>query len=188
METQSKILKWSLIIGIIIVLNLFFNYTVSLFYKIPDYNVYFERPQVVEPVTNKEDCLKIGGQWHEGDSRYDQSGVPIPPVAVEGKTKPLPAFGSCNPDYIKQQEFNNAQKIYQRNVFIILVALGVISLVVGAFMANAIVSIGLSWGGVLSLIIASMRYWSDADNWVKVLILAIALVALFWVAIKKFSK
>lgn len=187
METKPKVLKWSLVIGIIVVLNLFFNYSISLFYKEPDYNSYFKQSQVVEPITNKEDCLKVGGQWYEGDSRYDQNGVPIP-VSVAGKTKPVPALGNCNPDYTKQQDFDKMQKTYQRNVFIMLVVLGVISLLVGAFIANALVSLGLSWGGVLSLIVASVRYWSTADNLVKVLILAAALGALIWLAIKKFSK
>jgi hypothetical protein len=186
--TKPRILKWSLIIGIIIVLNLLFNYSISLFYKEPDYNAYFAQPQVVEPITNKEDCLKVGGQWYEPDTRYDQNNMPIAPVAVNVGTKQSPALGNCNADYTKQQEFNDAQKVYARNVFIVLVILGVASLIVGAFMVNEIVSLGLSWGGSLSLIIASMRYWSTADNIIKVLILVVALGALIWLAIKKFGK
>lgn len=186
METKPKILRWALIIGIVIVLNLFFNYSISLFYKQPDYNIYFAQQQVVQPITVKEDCLKVGGQWYEGDNRYDQNGVPIP-VAINGQSKPVQALGSCNPDFTKQQEFNNAQKVYNRNIFIMLSILGAISLFLGVFIANEIISLSLSWGGVLSLLIASIRYWSDADNWIKVLILAIALAALIWVAIKKFG-
>ncbi len=188
METQPKILKWALIIGIVIVLNLFFNYTVSLVYKEPDYNSFFPQTQVVEPITNKEDCLGVGGQWYGGDNRYDQNGIPIPPVAVDGKSKPVPALGNCNPDYTKQQEFSNAQKVYQRNVFITLVVLGVISVVIGAFVGIALLASALSWGGVLSFIIASMRYWSIADNLVKVIILGISLAILIWLAVKKFKK
>jgi energy-converting hydrogenase Eha subunit C len=139
------------------------------------------------PITNKVDCLKVGGQWYEGANSYDQNGMPIP-VAVNGQSKPVQILGNCNPDFTKQQEFNNAQKVYNRNIFIMLFVLGAISLFLGAFIFNEIISLALSWGGVLSLIIASIRYWSDADNWIKVLILAIALAALIWVAIKKFGK
>ncbi len=56
-----------------------------------------------------------------------------------------------------------------------------------AFIPNEIISIGLSWGGVLSFVIASIRYWSVADNLIKVLILGIALATLIWLAIKKFG-
>ena len=74
------------------------------------------------------------------------------------------------------------------NIFIILVILGVVSFLLGTFITNEIIILSFSWGGVLSFIIASIRYWSDADNWVKVLILAVALGALIWLAIKKFGK
>ena len=73
METKPKFLKWALIIGIVVVLNLFFNYTISLFYKEPDSNIYFAQPQVVEPITTKEACLKIGGQWNENGAVYSNT-------------------------------------------------------------------------------------------------------------------
>ncbi|MEK7088569.1 MAG: hypothetical protein AAB913_00380 [Patescibacteria group bacterium] len=181
METKPKVLRWALIIGILVVLNLFFNYTISLFYKEPDYNTYFTQPQVVEPITTKESCLKVGGQWTQSPAPKDRYAVPTPAS--------YPQMTSyCDPNFTKQQEFNDAQKIYQRNIFIILIVLGVISLVLGAFLANEIVTFGLSWGGVLSLIIASMRYWGAADNLIRVLILGFALVVLIWLAIKKFGK
>ena len=185
METKPKVLKWALIIGILVVLNLFFNYTISLFYKEPDYNIYLPQSQVIESPTTKEECLKVGGQWV-----VNQQYTPNAP------TKPSGAFlnnviipqGYCNADFLRQQEFSDAQEAYQRTIFIILVVLGVISLVSGAFIANEIVTLGLSWGGVLSLIVASMRYWSSADNLIKVLILGFALAVLIWLAIKKFGK
>lgn len=152
METKPKILKWALIIGIVVVLNLFFNYTISLFYKEPDYNAYFTQPQIVQPST---DVLK---QQIEQQKLNEE-----------------------------QKNYNDAREIYNRNVFIMLIILGVISLALGAFLANEILTLGLSWGGVLSLIIASMRYWGTADNWIKVLILGLALAVLIWLAIKKFG-
>lgn len=179
METKPKVLKWALIIGIVIVLNLFFNYTISLFYKEPDYNLYFAQPQVVEPITTKEECLKVGGQWNEDSAVYNNT-IPT------GATKPT-MTSYCDRNFTKQQEFNNVQKIYNRNIFIILVVLGVIAFLLGVFIANEIITLGFSWGGVLSFIVASVRYWSDADNWVKVLILAVALSALIWLAVKKFG-
>ncbi len=179
METKPKFLKWALIIGIVIVLNLFFNYTISLFYKEPDYNIYFPLTQIVEPITTKEACLSVGGQWNQG--------ALAPAVPRDMYSAPTVATNYCDPNFTKQQEFNQAQKVYQRNVFILLVVLGIISFLIGAFVPNEIVAIGFSWGGVLSFIIASIRYWSVADNIIKVLILAIALGVLIWLAIKKFG-
>ena len=176
---KPKFLKWALIVGIVIVLNLFFNYTISLFYKQPEYNTYFPQTQIVEPINIQEDCVKTGGQW----TAYDWSDNTPGPKSANPQLR-----GYCDSNFTKQKVFEQAQKVYQRNVFIMLVILGIISFLVGAFVANEIIAIGFSWGGVLSFVIASVRYWSDADNWAKVLILAIALTALIWLAVKKFDK
>ena len=45
----------------------------------------------------------------------------------------------------------------------------------------------LSFAGVLSFIIASMRYWTSADDLIKVIILGIALAILIFIAFKKFK-
>ena len=176
---RPKFLKWAIIVGIVIVLNLFFNYSISLFYKEPDYSMYFPPSQVLEPINTKDECLKVGGQW----TQYDWSNNTPGPKSANPQLS-----GTCDTNFTKQQEYNQAQKVYQRNVFIILVILGIISFLVGAFVANEIIAIGFSWGGVLSFFIASVRYWSVADNLIKVLILAVALGTLIWLAVKKFGK
>lgn len=180
-KKESKLIKWAIIFGIVIVLNMFFNYAISLVYKEPT-SPYANQAQIVSNYANQADCLAVGGQWSEGDANYPK-GAPVP-VGIGTQVYK----GSCDPYFTKQKDFENAQKIYQRNLFIILSVLGVVSLITGAFMINEIVSLGLSWGGVISLIIASMRYWSTADNLIKVIILGVALGALIWLAIKKFGK
>ncbi len=175
-KTQHpQLMKWSLIIGIVIVMNLFFNYAISLVYKAPDYNQYYRQEQVVPVIDNQEDCVAVGGQWNGSSPK---------PVMVNGEPE---SKGYCDPNYTKQQEYNAAMKDYNRSVFIILVILGVVSVVGGTLLSNAVLSLAFSWGGVLSLFIASVRYWSDANNVLKVLILAVALGALVWTAIKKFA-
>ncbi len=177
MQTQSKVLKWSLIIGIVLVVNLFFNYTLSLVYQEPEYEDYFPQSQVIAQITDKEECLKVGGQWNEN----------VGWAEVYGKPVPAPK-GYCDPNFTKQQEFSDARKSYDRNVFVTLVLLGAVCVVIGNFLkTNLVVGIALSLAGVLSFIIASMRYWGSADNLVKVIILAIALGILIWLAIKKFG-
>ncbi|MDB4984319.1 MAG: protein of unknown function with transrane region [Patescibacteria group bacterium] len=86
-----------------------------------------------------------------------------------------------------QKDFNTAQSIYNRNVFVILVILGIATVAVAAFIKNEILSAGFSWAGVLALVIAAVRYWSNANNVFKVIILALALGLLVWIAVKKFS-
>ena len=147
----------------------------------PDYNAYFPQLQVISAINTQEECISAGGQWNENNPNI-YSNQPIP----EGKT--IPVKGYCNPDFTKQQAFEAAQKIYDRNVFITLVILGAICVALGSFLKiNEVISIALSIAGVLSFIIASMRYWNRADDLLKVIILAIALAILIWVAVKKFK-
>ena len=166
--------KWALVVAIVIVLNLFFNYAISLVYKEPSYEAYVPTSQVVQPIGDQADCLAVGGQW---------TAVPNPEISSDGKTVSM--VGSCDPNYTKEQQYAAAETAYSRNVFIILVVLGVASLVLGAVMGSAILALALSWGGVLSLLIAAIRYWSDASGFVKLVVLAAALAALVWVAVKK---
>lgn len=179
MQTQSKVLKWSLILGIVIVLNLFFNYALSLIYKSPEYEVFCPNTsQVIETVTNQEQCVALGGQWNGNDSS------PILDISKSG----IPIKGYCDQQFTCRNNFESTQKVYDRNVFITLVILGAICVAIGNFFTgNMLVSTALSLAGVLSFIVASMRYWTSADDLIKVIILAIALAILVWVAVKKFK-
>ena len=173
---QPSFVKISIIVAIVIVMNLFFNYGVSLVYNEPINDAYTNPNQVVEAITTKEKCISVGGQWNENVS---------PSPDVKGKTE---IQGFCNENYTKQLNYEAARKVYEKKVFITLIILGIISLIAGGFIAISVLSIAFAWGGVLSLIIASMRYWSQADNLAKVVILALALGILIWLAIKKFNK
>jgi hypothetical protein len=67
-----------------------------------------------------------------------------------------------------------------------LVILGVLSLITGFFIRkSAAVSLGLSLGGVLALVVGSVRYWSDMNDYLRVAVLAVALVILVVIGVKK---
>lgn len=173
---QPNFVKISIIVAIVIVMNLFFNYAVSLVFKEPVMDNFIKPTQVMEAITTKDKCISVGGQWSENA---------YPSPEMKGKTE---VQGYCNENYTKQLEFDNARKAYEKKVFITLIILGIISLISAGFLSISILSIAFAWGGVLSLIIASVRYWSQADNLAKVIILALALGILIWLAIKKFNK
>jgi len=170
------ILRWALTIGIVIVLNLFFYYATSLVYIEPKYENFCQQKQVNIQPTNQKACLAVGGAWNEGPA---EKIVPN----IDGQTK-----GYCDQTFTCQKKYQEARDLYNRNVFLVLVVLGVLSLTAGFFLSfNMAVSLGLSFGGVLSFIIASIRYWSAMQEYLRVTILALALVALITLAIKKFQ-
>lgn len=178
---KSKVIKWSLIVGIVVVLNLFFNYTLSLVYNAPEYENFCKVEQVRKVIENEKQCVEVGGQWNPNVNYYDYQ----KPIPVESNMA-IPK-GYCDEYFTCNKNFQEANKSYERNVFVTLVVLGVISIVAGVFIKGVeVLSMSLSLGGVLSLVIASIRYWSLADKFLKVGILALALIALVWLAVKKF--
>ena len=177
MNLENRIGRWSVILGIMIVLNLFFNYALSLVYESPEYNNFCPMEQVVNVPDNQNECLAEGGQWTE--NQYYSKPVPA------GVSEPR---GYCDLQYTCRQEYQNTYDTHNRNVFVVLVVLGALSVLIGNFFkGNAVISNGLSLAGLFSFLIASVRYWGSADNLVRVIILAIALGILFWIAMKKFN-
>lgn len=179
MDTNNRIGKWSVIFGIVIVLNLFFNYAISLVYKSPEYNNFCPTEQVITIPDNQAQCVEKGGQWAE--NQYYGKPAPVSERFIE------PA-GYCDLQYTCRQAFEDTNKTYNQNVFIILVVLGALAVFAGNFfVGNEIIASGLSLAGVLSFLIASVRYWGSANDIIRLFILAIALGLLFWVAMKKFK-
>lgn len=182
--TNQNILKWALIIGIIIVLNLFFHFSTQLVYKTPKYDDFCQTKQVnIQPGT-KETCLAIGGSWNEGPA-----GKPVPAAINErGEVTPANINAFCDVYYTCQKDFELANNLYRRNVFIVLVTLGLLSLIIGfSFGGSEVISLGLSYGGVLSFIVASIQYWSAMDDYLRVIILGLVLVILIYLGYKKFK-
>lgn len=182
-QKTSSVLKWTLIVAITLVLNLFVGYAVSVVYQEPQYQNFCQDNQVNQVFATKSECLSVGGQWNETSA---PQAMPDSAVGVKVTAPDVTAY--CNPTYTCENNYEAAQKLYDRNVFATLVVLGVIMIVLGfAFKANEVLSYGFSFGGVFSFLIASLRYWSSADSLVKVLILGAALAALIYLAYKKFS-
>lgn len=184
----NKVLKWLLILGIVIVLNLFFVYGIKVLYNEPTFQNFCPVSQVTVAPTGEAECVATGGGWTTYTSPSQSS--PAAPVVIPQKTTfPVIATqpaGYCDVNFTCQKQFTNAESVYNRNVFVILVILGVISLVAGFFISgSAAVSLGLSLGGVLALVVGSVRYWSDMNDYLRVAVLAVALIVLIIMGVKK---
>lgn len=178
-KTKS-IVKWALILSIVIVLNLFFNYTISLIYKTPQFENFCPVELTSRAYTEKNSCVDVGGGWNETTVPMEVKSASAPTLTTQQIS------GYCDVTYSCSKVYNSAQSVYNRNVFIVLVILGIASLSVGVFVTGiSVVSLGLSFGGVISLLIGSIRYWSDMDDWLRVAVLGVALVALIWLGVKK---
>ena len=178
MNNTPRFLKWVLSIAILVVLNLFFNYAIHLFYPSPEWNKFCPEQQVNKLLTESE-CVATGGAWTETPPLTP--GVDI--------ARPIPAqTGYCDNTFTCRQKYEDANRFYNRNVFIVLVILGLASLLIGFWITAPAVSIGISLGGILSLIIGSIRYWSEMQDYLRVILLALALILLIWIGVKKLKE
>ncbi|MEK7550033.1 MAG: hypothetical protein AAB519_03570 [Patescibacteria group bacterium] len=174
---KSAVIKWVLVIGIAIVINLFLAYLVQALYERPEYQNFCEEKQVNRAIENETACVEVGGQWNENINM----GVPVDKMSVPEKQ------AYCDVTFTCSKAFEKANEVYNRNVFIVFVVAGFLLLLGSVFLVGSeAVSLGLSFGGVIALIVGSISYWSDMNDILRVIILGIALVALLGVAWKKF--
>ena len=180
-KSLSAVLKWALILAIIVVVNVFFASVIQLAYPSPEYNDFCPDKQVYTAPDTAEECVSQGGQWTE-NAAYKEG------VREPSATGYLEPAGYCNPDYTCSKEYDEVRKGYERNVFMLWVAFGIVLILLSVFIAHmGAISLGFSLGGVISLIVGAMSYWSDMDAWLRVIVLGIALVALIVLGIKKFK-
>lgn len=178
MPKKSSIIKWALIVGITIVVNLFITYLVDALYNAPEFTDFCPEKQVNRAIETEAECLAVGGQWNENIEAKSMT----PQITV-----PVPA-GYCDATYTCGKQYEEVMKVYNRNVFVVFIISGILLLIGSVYLKGAeTISLGLAFGGVLALIIGSVRYWSDMNDILRVVLLGIALAGLIYVAWKKFK-
>lgn len=188
----SNLKKVGLGIAIIIVFNLFVNYGISAFYERPEYND-FCKPEIMRKgVETKERCDGIGGLWTE-NMNYKTAippaptmmegigGVKVPSEAVIGESA-----GWCDAYFTCQKDFEQVNNVYKRNLFIIWIVAGVLAIMASFFLfAVEIMSVTFMFAGIASFLIGTIVYWSAMQDYLRFIILGIALAVLIYVGYKK---
>ncbi len=174
-KTSPRFVRWALLIAIVIVLNIFFFVFQQTVFPSPKYDSYC--PQPTQKALDAKTCSAQNGVW----TTY--SPVPVPTQTVKS-----PVAGYCNYYAVCQPAYNQARSTQHLYAFALLMVLGVIAVVIGFLpIGSSIVSSGLSYGGVLALIIASLQYWSDAGSLLRLGISAVALALLIYVGMRTFK-
>lgn len=172
-----KFKKIALAIGIVIILSIFFNYGIYTFYKPPKYESFCPQDLFSKTAATESDCTKNGGLWHA-------SGPEVPVITDEKRPTAW-----CDIAYQCNKDFQVVRDVYNRNVFVILTILGILSLLAGIYIISVdAVTNGFLFGGILSIIIGAIRYWSAMDDYLRFIISGIALILLIWVGYKKLNK
>ncbi len=178
-SSESKIagypvvLKWLIIIGLALITNLLLMQMTRTVFHEPQFEKYCVPKPVTGELQTESACLSAGGQWNASTPTQDMRGAII--------------SGYCNEQFQCQKDFEAADKVYQRNGFFVSVIGGTILLIAALFLpATAFaVSSGLSFGAIFSFIVGSTSYWSYMDEWLRLVVLMVAFVALIVLAIRK---
>lgn len=173
---HPRFVRFALLAGIVVVLNVFFFAVVQMIISTPQYSNYC--PQITKQAHSAATCEAQNGVWTKSS-----------PISLTQKTSTVEkTTGYC--DYYSkcQTSYATASSNAHLYSFVLLMVLGVIALVIGVVPIGAsIVSSGLSYGGVLALIIGSLQYWGSAEIWLRLTISGFALVILIYLGIRRFK-
>lgn len=176
---KNTIRKLFLAIGIAIVFNLFTNYGIATFYEAPQYDDFCSEGRFGPRQFGTEaSCEKFVASADLQTSCAEQKGY----IDYEYDAEGCAIAASCN---TCNKEYQDAREPYDANVFIILTVLGVAALIAGVILKTESVGSGFLMGGVLSILIATLRNWSNFGDIIRFLILGAVLALLVYIGIKK---
>jgi hypothetical protein len=170
-------------IAIAIIFSLFIGFGIQAFYKSPDYNTFCQN---ITDMVNANSCPPVTPTpgpyqkypencWCDQDCSKNNTCIT---TNVCHKTNP--EWQVCQDSYTKANEF------YSRNVFILTSIIGLITMLVSAFiLLHESVSPGLMGGGFITIVYGTIRYWNFAGDKLRFAILGIILAMLIYFAYTK---
>lgn len=169
-NSSPVVVKWSFVFGIMLLANLFVAYLVQALYPTPEYENFCSMDISAKLIESEGVCREIRGQWNA-----DQSGM-------------NPNGGYCDATVECRGKYEAATALHDRNVFVVFVVFGALLLAASAYLGVAeVIALGLSFAGVLALVIGSFWHWSTMQEWLRVIVLGVALLAVIVIAARKFK-
>jgi len=165
-----------LLLGIVIaiVFLMFCVFGVKLIYDSPKYEDFCNFYDSPSKVSN--DCNISSELQNKANECYKQEGIPRYEYDEEGCEKDL----ECDFCY---KEFEDANKNYTKNLFLISLILGLIVIAVSVlFIKISMISGGLMAGSIFFMIYGTGGYWNYMDDFLRFGILGIVLGVLIWLA------
>jgi hypothetical protein len=171
-------------IGIFIVFMLMLGYGIEAFYASPKYED-FCKPNIGSSYPIKAydysgvNCTFNKALQEKADLCIQDSGISVYEYDDSGCTISIKECDYC------QKYFDDANKDYSKVVFIISLIVGLVALFVGyRYLSFEPVGSALMASGIGSIFYGSMRNWQNLSDFLRFILLVIALVFLIWIAIK----
>ena len=179
---MSRFRQVFLAIAIAIVFAFFIGFGIAAFYETPERedfceDTFYEKPYPRAIMGDSVNCTYI-----EPDESLKKECKEKGDISAEYDER------GCVESYYCEtcgKEFRDVREVYNRNVFIIAVVIGIIALIAGIVLKITSVSSGLMGGGILLIIYGIIRYWSGLENYGRFAVMGIALAVLIWLGYKK---
>ncbi len=159
----------SIVLGVtIFILTLFVTtYGVNMIYPSPEYEDYC--PISAKLIINTEaDCVEAGGNWQ------------VYPAREGGDVE-----GYCDQFVRCSQNFEDAEKKNAKQVFLLAVPLGILIVLLGAYLfALDVVGVGLMAGGVGTILRGISGFWRYSSDWLKFIISLVGLAIVIYFSYK----
>ncbi len=147
-------------IAIALIFVFFIGYGIEVFHDTPEHDTFCPR---LWDIQSEEECKEAKGIW-----RGEKEGL-------------------CQNTATCYLQFEKARDRHDLVVFIVALIIGVGGLIGSYFIKQHLVGNGLAGGSILLILYGVMRYWRQANDIVKFVLLGIALAVLIWMAYKKFK-
>jgi hypothetical protein len=175
MEHQPpKFVRWAVLIGIVVLINVFSFISISYIFPEPEYDQFCgDRNFPSELVDTETSCTENGGVW-----MYNQVAKPAPNEAT----------GYCDLYKTCSAAYTEAGTDHAQKAFLVLLTIGALAIILGMFLkGSSIVAAGLSYSGVILLITSGTRYLGDLDKLTQILAVGAALILVLIIAYRKFK-
>ncbi len=174
--------QFAFVLGIAVLFAILIGLGIDAFYTSPKYETFCKTPTgpyaYPDKVVSVQNCSLNYSRYNDMisecntkggfiDYKYDDWGCSIP--------------DKCN---MCGKEFNDAQNIYNRNVFYIAFTIGIIAIIAGLIITE-ILGAGLMFGGILTSIYGIMRYFSELGKIARFLVVLLGFLILVFVGRKK---
>lgn len=87
-----------------------------------------------------------------------------------------------------EKERRIKERRFQKALFSVAVPLGIIAIIIGAFLSIQAIGTGLMFGGIFSICDGYFNYWSELSAALRFMSLLVAFVVLIFVGYKKLEK
>jgi hypothetical protein len=173
--------KVAMILAITVLLPLFVGLFTDAVYQQPKYENYCNNSYATVPAkgviannctplydTRQDQCYRDGGQ---AEFNYTANGCQ--------------EYSYCN---YCSKDYNDATQKYNRNIFFILLPIGLAVVILGLYLLVDYLGAGLMFAGLIIMFYATMRYFSDMSKILRALVILVELLVIMWIGYKKIDE